>query len=85
MSAYWRPDCGRAPGSFDTFTTTTGRAATAGSVIGMPVSGMTGSGGIVVEVVDDDDDVVVDSSVVVVAFGFVVGGAVSATVVGDAA
>ena len=90
MSANSRPDCGRAPGSLDTLTTTAGRAAIAGSVIGRPVSGITGSGAIVVEVdvvdVEVVDDVVVDLAVVVVAVGLVVvGGEVSATVVaGDA-
>ena len=88
MSANSRPDCGRAPGSLDTLTTTAGRAAIAGSVIGRPVSGITGSGAIVVDVVVDEpvDDVVVDLAVVLVADGLVVvGGEVSATVVaGDA-
>jgi hypothetical protein len=50
------PDCGRAPGSFDTLITMAGRAATAGSTMGMPVRGMTGVGATVV-VVDDDVDV----------------------------
>jgi len=51
------------------------------------VSGITGSGAIVVDVDVDADDVVVDSSVVVVAFGAVVAGDVSAgaVVAGDAA
>jgi len=50
------------------------------------VSGITGSGAIVVDVDVDADDVVVDSSVVV-AFGAVVAGDVSAgaVVAGDAA
>jgi hypothetical protein len=57
--------------------------------MGSPVSGITGSGAIVVDVVVDapvDDDVVVDLAVVLVDAGFaVVGGDVSATVVdGDA-
>ena len=68
-------------------TTTAGRAAIAGSVIGSPVSGITGSGAIVVDVVDAPvDDVVVDLAVVLVDEGLaVVGGEVSATVVdGDA-
>jgi len=59
----------------------------AGSVMGSPVSGITGSGAIVVDVVVDAvDDVVVDLVVVVVDEGLaVVGGEVSATVVaGDA-
>src|SRR3954451_20325194 len=88
MSAESSPDCGRAPGSLETLTTTAGRAASAGSAIGRPVSGITGSGAIVVDVdVDADDVVVVDSSVVVVAFGAVVAGDVSAgaVVAGDAA
>src|SRR3954447_7914176 len=89
MSAESSPDCGRAPGSLDTLTTTAGRAASAGSVIGRPVSGITGSGAMVVDVgVDDDDgDVVVESSVVAVAFATVVAGDVSAVAVvaGDAA
>jgi len=47
------------------------------------VSGITGSGAMVVVVDEVDDDVVVDSSsVVVVAFGTVVDGDVSAVVVG---
>ena len=56
-------------------------------MIGSPVSGITGSGAIVVDVVVDEsvDDVVVDLAVVLVDGGLVVGGDVSATVVaGDA-
>ena len=71
----------------DILTTTAGRAAIAGSVIGSPVSGITGSGAIVVDVVVDEsvDDVVVDLAAVLVDGGLVVGGDVSATVVaGDA-
>jgi hypothetical protein len=72
----------------DTLTTTAGRAAIAGSVIGSPVRGITGSGAIVVDVVVDafvDDVVVVDLALVLVDGGLVVGGEVSATVVaGDA-
>ena len=86
MSANSRPDCGRASGSFDTFTTTAGRAAIAGSVIGSPVKGITGSDATVVDVLDDAPaEVVVDPPDVLVADGLVVGGDVSATVVaGDA-
>ena len=68
-------------------TTTAGRAAIAGSVIGSPVRGITGSGAIVVDVVVDAfvDDVVVDLALVLVDGSLVVGGEVSATVVaGDA-
>src|SRR3954447_3497015 len=74
MSAESRPDCGRAPGSLETLTTTAGRAASAGSAIGRPVSGMTGSGATVVDVEVVDDAVVVESSVVVAALGAVVAG-----------
>jgi hypothetical protein len=86
MSAKLSPDCGRACGSLETLTTTAGRAASARSVIGNPVKGITGSGGGIVVVVVDDDDVVVDSSTVVVGFGLVVGGVVSgaAVVAGEA-
>ena len=88
MSAWLRPLCGRASGWLSILTTSADRAASAGSSIGRPVSGITGSAGIVVEswstrrsnVVDDDDDVVLASVV-----GASVVGVVAAAVVADAA
>ena len=74
----------------ETLTTTAGCAAIAGSVIGMPVSGITGSGAIVVvvdDVVEVDDEVVeVDDDVVVGAGRVVgVGGKLATAVVAGAA
>ena len=63
MSAESRPDCGRAPGSLETLTTTAGCAAIAGSVIGLPVKGITGVGAMVVLVDDDDEEVDDDDDV----------------------
>src|SRR3954465_11380499 len=77
------PEWGRAPGWLETLTTTAGRAASAGSAIGRPVSGMTGSGAMVVDVEDVDaaaggGD---SSPVAVAALGGVVAGEVSAVAV----
>ena len=90
MSAESRPDWGRAPGSLEILTTTAGRAASAGSTMGSPVNGMTGSGAIVVDVLlDDDDDVddddVLDASVEVVGLALMTDGDVSATLLAGAA
>src|SRR5262245_55309065 len=46
MSAWLSPDCGRASGSaLSIFTASTGLLASAGSGIGIPVSGHVGGGG----------------------------------------
>ncbi len=69
MSAESRPDCGRAPGSLETLTTTAGRRRDRRiRRWAVPVSGITGSGAIVVRGGRRDDvvvDEVVDDDVVV--------------------
>src|SRR4051794_6861206 len=61
MSAWFKPLCGRASPWLSILTTSAGRAASAGSSIGNPVNGITGSAGMVVDVDVEDcelDDVV---------------------------